>query len=101
MEDLSISNNNYQLKTLKNHTLERVDNTNLFATHLEKCDSERQKFKDETIAHVEQIHKDFEPNSHMPRHSTPLTEETPSVKGSSTPFKGENEISAKDIPKLE
>ncbi|MBW0582676.1 hypothetical protein O181_122391 [Austropuccinia psidii MF-1] len=36
----------------------------------------------------------------MPRHSTPLTEEKLSVKGSFTPFLGENVISAKDIPKL-
>ncbi|MBW0559193.1 hypothetical protein O181_098908 [Austropuccinia psidii MF-1] len=37
----------------------------------------------------------------MPRHSTPLTEEKCSVKGSLTPFLGENIISAKDIPQLE
>ncbi|MBW0543545.1 hypothetical protein O181_083260 [Austropuccinia psidii MF-1] len=37
----------------------------------------------------------------MPRHSTPFTEEEPSVKGSFTPFLGQNFISAKDIPKLE
>ncbi|MBW0532052.1 hypothetical protein O181_071767 [Austropuccinia psidii MF-1] len=37
----------------------------------------------------------------MPRHSTPLTDEKHSVKGSLTPFLGENVISAKDIPKLE
>ncbi|MBW0582200.1 hypothetical protein O181_121915 [Austropuccinia psidii MF-1] len=37
----------------------------------------------------------------MPRNSTPLTEEKPSVKGSLTPFLGENPICAKDIPKLE
>ncbi|MBW0553443.1 hypothetical protein O181_093158 [Austropuccinia psidii MF-1] len=37
----------------------------------------------------------------MPRHSTPLTEEKPSVKGSFTPLLGENFISAKYIPKLE
>ncbi|MBW0465475.1 hypothetical protein O181_005190 [Austropuccinia psidii MF-1] len=37
----------------------------------------------------------------MKRHSTPLTEEKLSVKGSLTPFLGENPICAKDIPKLE
>ncbi|MBW0587064.1 hypothetical protein O181_126779 [Austropuccinia psidii MF-1] len=37
----------------------------------------------------------------MPRHSTPLTEETLSVKGSFTPPLGENVVSVKDIPKLE
>ncbi|MBW0553558.1 hypothetical protein O181_093273 [Austropuccinia psidii MF-1] len=37
----------------------------------------------------------------MSRHSTPLTEEKPSVKASLTSFLGENAISARDIPKLE
>ncbi|MBW0538808.1 hypothetical protein O181_078523 [Austropuccinia psidii MF-1] len=37
----------------------------------------------------------------MPRHSTHLTEEKCSVKGSLTPFLGENPVCAKDIPKLE
>ncbi|MBW0577706.1 hypothetical protein O181_117421 [Austropuccinia psidii MF-1] len=37
----------------------------------------------------------------MPRSYTPLTEEKPSVKGSLTPFLGENHICDKDIPKLE
>ncbi|MBW0508563.1 hypothetical protein O181_048278 [Austropuccinia psidii MF-1] len=37
----------------------------------------------------------------MPRDSTPLTEEKPSVKESLTPFLVEHFISAKDIPKLE
>ncbi|MBW0570481.1 hypothetical protein O181_110196 [Austropuccinia psidii MF-1] len=37
----------------------------------------------------------------MPRHSTSLTEEKLSVKGSLTPLLGENVISSKDIPKLE
>ncbi|MBW0580741.1 hypothetical protein O181_120456 [Austropuccinia psidii MF-1] len=37
----------------------------------------------------------------MPRHSTTLTEEKPSVKESFTLFLGENVTSAKDIPKLE
>ncbi|MBW0564479.1 hypothetical protein O181_104194 [Austropuccinia psidii MF-1] len=37
----------------------------------------------------------------MPRHSTPLTEQKRSLKGSLTPLLGENPICAKDIPKLE
>ncbi|MBW0546031.1 hypothetical protein O181_085746 [Austropuccinia psidii MF-1] len=37
----------------------------------------------------------------MPRHSTPLTEKKRSVKGSLTPFLGEDPICEKDIPKLE
>ncbi|MBW0571626.1 hypothetical protein O181_111341 [Austropuccinia psidii MF-1] len=99
MEDLSIFKMNDQLKILKDHVLEIVENTNQFATHLAKSDSERQKLKNEIIANVEQIHKNYVP--HMPRHSTPLTEEKLSVKGSLIPFLGENVISAKDIPKLE
>ncbi|MBW0541683.1 hypothetical protein O181_081398 [Austropuccinia psidii MF-1] len=99
MEDLSIFNINDQVKILKNHILKISENSNQFATHLAKSDTERQKLKDEIIANVKQIHKNYEP--HMPRHSTPLTEEKPSVKGSLTPLFGENVISARDIPKLE
>ncbi|MBW0536731.1 hypothetical protein O181_076446 [Austropuccinia psidii MF-1] len=90
---------NDQLKILKNHVLEIFEKTNQFATHLAKSDSERQKLKNEIIANVEQIHKNY--ILHMPRHSTPLTEEKISVKGSLTPFLGENVISAKYIPRLE
>ncbi|MBW0568133.1 hypothetical protein O181_107848 [Austropuccinia psidii MF-1] len=90
---------NGKLKTLQDHVLKIVENTNQFATHLAKSDSERQKLKNEIIANVEQIHKNYEP--HMPRHSTPLTEEKRSVKGSFTPLLGENVVSVKDIPKLE
>ncbi|MBW0561744.1 hypothetical protein O181_101459 [Austropuccinia psidii MF-1] len=99
MEDLSISNMNDQLKILTDHILEISENTNQFATHLGKSDSERKRLKDEIIANVEQIHKNYE--LHIPRHSTPLTEEKPSVKGSSIPLFREKFISAKDIPKLE
>ncbi|MBW0525132.1 hypothetical protein O181_064847 [Austropuccinia psidii MF-1] len=99
MEDLFILNINDQLRILKDHVLETSKNTNQFATHLAKSDSERQKLKNEIIANVEQIHKNYEP--HMPRNSTPVTEEKLSVKGSLTPFLGENVISAKDIPKFE
>ncbi|MBW0536417.1 hypothetical protein O181_076132 [Austropuccinia psidii MF-1] len=67
--------------------------------HLAKIDSERQKSKNEIIANVEKIHKNYE--SHISRHSTPLNEEKLSVKGSLTPFSGENPICAKYIPKLE
>ncbi|MBW0485468.1 hypothetical protein O181_025183 [Austropuccinia psidii MF-1] len=101
MEDLSTTNSNDQLKILKNHVLTVVDNTNHFAIHLARSDSERQKWKEELIANVEQINKNYEANPHIPRHSTPLTEEKLSVKASLTPFLGENSISAKDIPKLE
>ncbi|MBW0502095.1 hypothetical protein O181_041810 [Austropuccinia psidii MF-1] len=101
MEDLSNTNINDQLRIFKNHVLTVVDNTNQSAIHLARSDSERQKLKDEILAHVEKIHNNYEQSSHMPRHSTPFTEEKLSVKGSLTPFLGENVISAKDIPKLE
>ncbi|MBW0538067.1 hypothetical protein O181_077782 [Austropuccinia psidii MF-1] len=71
MEDLSILNINDQLRILKDHVLEIIDNTNQFATHLAKGDSERQKLENEIIANVERINKNYEP--HIPRHSTPLT----------------------------
>ncbi|MBW0568651.1 hypothetical protein O181_108366 [Austropuccinia psidii MF-1] len=99
MEDLSIFKMNDQYKILKYHVLEIVEITNKFATHLAKSDNERQKQKNEIIANVEQIHKNYEP--HMPRHSTPLTEEKHSVKGSFTPLLGENFVSVEDIAKLE
>ncbi|MBW0548406.1 hypothetical protein O181_088121 [Austropuccinia psidii MF-1] len=99
MEDVFIFNINDQLKFLKDYILEIAENTNQFATHLAKHDSERQKLKNEIIANVEQIHKNYGP--HMPRSSTPLTEENLSVKEILTPLLGENVISAKDIPKLE
>ncbi|MBW0555570.1 hypothetical protein O181_095285 [Austropuccinia psidii MF-1] len=98
MEDLSILNINDQLRILKDHVFEIIDNTNQFATHLEKSDSERQKLKNEISAIVEKINKNSEP--HIPSYSTPLTEEKLSVKGSLTPFLGENTICAKNIPKL-
>ncbi|MBW0516951.1 hypothetical protein O181_056666 [Austropuccinia psidii MF-1] len=99
MEDISISNINDQVRIIKDHVLEIINNTNQFATHLVRSDSERQKLKNEIIANVEKIHKNYEP--HMPRHSTTLTEEKPSVKGILTPFLGQNPICAKDVPKLE
>ncbi|MBW0581758.1 hypothetical protein O181_121473 [Austropuccinia psidii MF-1] len=99
MEDLSIININVQLRMLKDHVLEITKNTNQYATHLEKSDSERQELKNEIIANVEQIYKNYEP--HIPRHSTPLTEGRLSVKGGLTPLLGESVLSAKDIPKLE
>ncbi|MBW0581501.1 hypothetical protein O181_121216 [Austropuccinia psidii MF-1] len=101
LEDLSISHIKDQLKILKNHVLERVDNTNAFAIHLERSDSEREKLKNGIIAHVVQIHKNYEPNSYIPTHSTPLTEEKNSVKEGLTSFLGENLISERYIPKLE
>ncbi|MBW0519304.1 hypothetical protein O181_059019 [Austropuccinia psidii MF-1] len=99
MEDLIVFNINHQLRVLEYHVLETAKNTNQFATHLAKSDSERQKLKNEIIANVEQINKNYEP--HMPRNPTPLTEEKISVKGSLTTFLRENVISSKDIPKLE
>ncbi|MBW0533010.1 hypothetical protein O181_072725 [Austropuccinia psidii MF-1] len=99
MEDLSILNINDQLRILKDHVLEIIENTNQFATHLEKSDSERQKLKNEIISNVEQMNKNYGP--HMPRYSKPFTEEKRSVKRSLTPFLGENPVCAKDIPKLE
>ncbi|MBW0558735.1 hypothetical protein O181_098450 [Austropuccinia psidii MF-1] len=99
MEDLSILNINYQLRILKDQVLEIINNTNQFSTHLAKSDSERKKLKNEVIANVEQIHKNYEP--HMPRHSTPFTDEKLPVKGSLTPFLEENHICANDIPKME
>ncbi|MBW0517796.1 hypothetical protein O181_057511 [Austropuccinia psidii MF-1] len=99
MENLSISNINDQLKLLEDHVLEIAENTNQFAAHLAKSESERHKLKNEIIANEEKIHTNYEP--HVPRHSTPLTEEKLSAKEILTPFLGENVISAKDIPKLE
>ncbi|MBW0517203.1 hypothetical protein O181_056918 [Austropuccinia psidii MF-1] len=90
---------NDQLRILKDHVLEKIDNTNQFATHLAKSDSERQNLKNEIIANVEKIHNNCEPQ--IPRHSTPLNEEKRSINGSLTPFLGENPICAKDIPRLE
>ncbi|MBW0492984.1 hypothetical protein O181_032699 [Austropuccinia psidii MF-1] len=101
MEDIHTPNINDKLKILKNHVLKVVDNTNQFSIHLARSDSERQKLKDEIIANVEQTYKSYETNPHMQRHSTPFTEEKPSVKGSLNSFLGENYISAKDIPRLE
>ncbi|MBW0544404.1 hypothetical protein O181_084119 [Austropuccinia psidii MF-1] len=99
MEDLSILNINDKLRILKYHVLEIINNTNQFATHLSKCESERKKLKNENIANLEQIHKNYEP--HMPRNSTHLTEEKRSVKGTLTSFLGEDPVCAKDIPRLE
>ncbi|MBW0566456.1 hypothetical protein O181_106171 [Austropuccinia psidii MF-1] len=99
IEDLLILNINDQLRFLKDHVLEITNNTNKFASHLAKRDSERQKLRNEIIANVEQIDNNYGP--HIPRHSTPFTEEKPFVKGSLTPFLGENVIPAEDIPKLE
>ncbi|MBW0578208.1 hypothetical protein O181_117923 [Austropuccinia psidii MF-1] len=101
MEDLFIANINNQLPISKNNVLEIVNITNLIATHLERSESERQKFKSEIISHVGQIHKNYEPNLHIPENSTPFIEEKHSVKGSLPPFLGENAISEKDIPKLD
>ncbi|MBW0506687.1 hypothetical protein O181_046402 [Austropuccinia psidii MF-1] len=99
MEYLFILNIDDQLRIPADCVLEIGYNTNHFATHLARNDSERQKLKNEIIANVEQIYKNYEP--HMPRHSRPLTEEKGSVTRSLTPLLGENSICAKDIPKLQ
>ncbi|MBW0518493.1 hypothetical protein O181_058208 [Austropuccinia psidii MF-1] len=99
MQDLSISNINGQLRILKDHVLEIINNTNHFATDMAKSDSERQKLHNEIIENVEQIHKNYKP--HIPRNSTPLTGEKPSAKRSFFPFLGENPICTKNILKLE
>ncbi|MBW0577023.1 hypothetical protein O181_116738 [Austropuccinia psidii MF-1] len=99
MEDISILSINDQLRILKDHILGIIKNTNQFATHLAKSDSERQKLKDQIIGNVEQTHKNYE--LPMKRHSTPFNEEKHSVKGKLTPFLGEHPVCARDIPKLE
>ncbi|MBW0574927.1 hypothetical protein O181_114642 [Austropuccinia psidii MF-1] len=99
MEELSILKMYDKLKILNDHVLEIVENTNKFVTHVARIDIERQKLKNEIIANVEQIDKNYVP--HIPRHSTPFTEEKLSVKGSLTPFLGENAFAAKYIAKLE
>ncbi|MBW0523222.1 hypothetical protein O181_062937 [Austropuccinia psidii MF-1] len=101
MEDFSTKNINEKVRVLKDYVLAVAENTSQFATQLARSDSERKKLKEEILAQVEQIHKNYESNPHMPRHSTPLTEEKLSVKEILTTFLGENIISAKDIPKLE
>ncbi|MBW0566496.1 hypothetical protein O181_106211 [Austropuccinia psidii MF-1] len=101
MEDFSTRNINDQLRFLKDYVLAVAENTSQFATHLARSNSERKKLKEEILAQVEQIYKNYESNPHMPRHYTPLTEEKLSVKEILNPFLGENIISAKDIPKLE
>ncbi|MBW0500106.1 hypothetical protein O181_039821 [Austropuccinia psidii MF-1] len=86
---------------MRTHVGEIVNNTNLSSIYLARSDSERHKLKNEIIAHIEQTYRNYEPNSHIPRHSTPLTEERVPMKESLTPFLGENAICAKDIPILE
>ncbi|MBW0510540.1 hypothetical protein O181_050255 [Austropuccinia psidii MF-1] len=101
MKDLSTRNINYPLRVWKDYVLAVAENTRHFSSHLARSDSERKKLKEEILAQVEKTHKNYESNPHMPRHSTTVTEEKLSVKGSLTPFLGENVISEKDIPKLE
>ncbi|MBW0577841.1 hypothetical protein O181_117556 [Austropuccinia psidii MF-1] len=101
MEDFSTRNINDHLRVLKDYVLAVAENKSQFATHLARGYSERKKLKDEILAQVEKIHKNYESNPHIPRNYTPLTEEKLSLKESLTPFPGKNVISAKDIPKLE
>ncbi|MBW0551456.1 hypothetical protein O181_091171 [Austropuccinia psidii MF-1] len=100
MEDFSTRNNSDQLRVLKNYVVAVAENTSQFATHLETTESERKKLKEEILEKVEKIHKNYESNPHIQRHSTPLTEENLYVKESLTPFLGANVISAKDILRL-
>ncbi|MBW0581489.1 hypothetical protein O181_121204 [Austropuccinia psidii MF-1] len=100
-EDFSTRNIKDQLRALKDYVLAVAGNTSQFATHLTRSDCEREKLEEKILAQVEKIHKNYESNPHLPRHSTPLTEEKPSVNKILTPFLGQNVISAKDIPKLE
>ncbi|MBW0564464.1 hypothetical protein O181_104179 [Austropuccinia psidii MF-1] len=101
IKEISITTIHEQLTFLTNHVLEIVKNTNQLFRHLARSDSERQKLKGEILAHVEQIHKNYEPSTHIPRHSTPSNEEKISVIRSLTPFLGENAISPKDVPRSE
>ncbi|MBW0497520.1 hypothetical protein O181_037235 [Austropuccinia psidii MF-1] len=101
MEDFSTRNINDQLGDLKYYVLAVAENTSQVATHLARSDSERKKLREEILAQVEQFYKNYESNPHMPRHSTPLTEEKISLKESLPPFLGENVMSIKDIPKFE
>ncbi|MBW0515222.1 hypothetical protein O181_054937 [Austropuccinia psidii MF-1] len=86
MEDFSTRNINDQLRVLKDYVVAVAENTSQFATHMARSDSERKKLKEEILSQVEKIHKNYESNPHMPRHSTPLTEEKLSVKDNLTPF---------------
>ncbi|MBW0479545.1 hypothetical protein O181_019260 [Austropuccinia psidii MF-1] len=101
MEHFSTRNINDKLRVLKDYVLAVAENTSQFSTHLARMDSERKKLKEEILAQVEKICKNYGSNPHMSRHSTPLTEAKFSVKESLTPFLGENVISTRDIPKLE
>ncbi|MBW0530094.1 hypothetical protein O181_069809 [Austropuccinia psidii MF-1] len=80
MEDFSTTNINNQIRVLKDYVLAVAENTSQFSTDWERSDSERKKSKEEILAQVEQIHNNSESNPHMQRHSTPFTEEKPSVK---------------------
>ncbi|MBW0562087.1 hypothetical protein O181_101802 [Austropuccinia psidii MF-1] len=94
MEDFSTRNINDQLTVLKDYVLAVAENKSQFATHLARGDSERKKLNEEILPQVEKMHKNYESNPHMPRHSTPLTKEKLSVKESLTPFLGANIISS-------
>ncbi|MBW0591549.1 hypothetical protein O181_131264 [Austropuccinia psidii MF-1] len=68
MEDFSTRNINDELRALKDYVVEVAENTSQFATHLARSDSERKKLKEEILAQVEKIHKNYESNTHMPRY---------------------------------
>ncbi|MBW0491779.1 hypothetical protein O181_031494 [Austropuccinia psidii MF-1] len=88
LANIPINHINDKLTTLKDHVLEIVDNTNVFAIHLAQNEGERQKLTNEIIAHIDQIHKNYETDLYIPRNSTPLTEEENPVKEILTPFLG-------------
>ncbi|MBW0524078.1 hypothetical protein O181_063793 [Austropuccinia psidii MF-1] len=59
MEDFSTRNMNDQLRVLKDYFLLVAENTSKFATHLARSDSKTKKLKEEILAQVEQIHKNY------------------------------------------
>ncbi|MBW0564635.1 hypothetical protein O181_104350 [Austropuccinia psidii MF-1] len=59
MEDFATRNINDKLGVLKDYVVAVAENTNQFATHLARSDSERKKLKEEILAQVEQIHKNY------------------------------------------
>ncbi|MBW0554651.1 hypothetical protein O181_094366 [Austropuccinia psidii MF-1] len=86
LDNLSIKNINDQLTKLEQNVLAIALKRSRFATCLERSDNGRQKLKEEMMAQVNQIHKNYGPDSHMPRHSRPLAEGKRSVKESLTTF---------------
>ncbi|MBW0514801.1 hypothetical protein O181_054516 [Austropuccinia psidii MF-1] len=59
MENVSTRNINDQLRVLRGYVVAVAENTSQFATHLARSNSERKKLKEEILAQVEQIHKNY------------------------------------------